>query len=172
MKLSALHNADEELIFALKFSKKTAPRDVYGIGPMTGRTFYEVKELQRLLSHPEGFEKAVLFALEIAKQTDPELFEFFAYFNYCREQIDGITAIENATLSHTPTADEERAGIERFGKFGYLLSINSLAGGDVLKWAQVRELPYEVALSKLMIDKDQSDFDKALFEVQNPRRGA
>jgi len=169
MKISDLHNASDELIFALKYSNKAKARDVYKIGPLTKRTFYEVKELQRLLFDENGFNQAILFVMELSKQKDPELFEFFAFFNYCKEEIENINEMEGLALAYTPSVEEEKAGIDRFGRFGYLMAIDSLSGGDVLKWPAIRDLQYEIAFSKLVIDKEKSDFDRALFKVQNPK---
>jgi hypothetical protein len=168
MKLSELNNASEELLFALKYSRKTKAKDVYNVGKLTKRTFYEVKELQRLLYDDNGFSAAITFLLELSHQKDPDLFEFFSFFNYCKEEIMTITEREEKALGYTPSSDEVRAGIDRFNKYGYLLSIDSLARGDVFKWKEARDLEYEVAFSKLMIDKDHNDFDRELFRVQNP----
>lgn len=169
MNLSALSTASEELIFALKYSKRTRPRDVYNIGKLTGRTFYEVKELQRLLYDENGFTQAIKFVLDLSGKKDPEIFEFFAFFNYCKAEIERITEMESNALAYTPTTDEERAGIDRFNKFGYLTAIDSLAGGNVLKWAEIRNIEYETAFTKLMIDKEKSEFDKALFKIQSSK---
>lgn len=169
MKLSDLQAASDELIFALKYSKRTQPRDVYKIGKLTARTFYEVKELQRLMFDENGISQAIKFVLELSGQKDPELFEFFAFFNYCKAEIERITEMESNALAYTPTTDEERAGIDRFNKFGYLTAIDSLAGGDVLKWPEIRNIEYETAFTKLMIDKERSDFDKALFKIQSSK---
>ena len=40
----------EAAFFAVKYSRKSKARDVYGIGKLTEKTFYEVKELQRIFS--------------------------------------------------------------------------------------------------------------------------
>ena len=167
MKLSDLNNASDELIFALKYSNKTKPRDVYNIGRLTKRSFYDVKELQRLLYDPDGFYKSIKFVLDLINVKNPDLFEFFAFFNYCKLEIEKVTEMETNGLSYNPSADEERAGIDRFNKFGYLTAIDSLAGGDVLKWPEIRNMEYEAAFSKLMLDKERSDFDRELFRVQS-----
>ena len=169
MKLSDLHTADDQLVFALKYSRKTKAKDVYKIGPLTNRTFYEVKELQRLMSDENGFEQSILFVLELSGQKDPDLFQFFSFFNYCKEEIERVNIMEENALGYTPTTDEERAGIDRFNKFGYVLAIDSLAKGNVLKWNEVKNIPYEDAFMKLMIDKTRNDFDKDLFKVQNSK---
>jgi hypothetical protein len=170
MKLSELNNASDELLFALKYSRKTKAKDVYNIGALSKRTFYEVKELQRLLYDENGFSAAITFLLELSNQKDPDLFEFFSFFNYCKEEIMKISEMEGNALSYTPSVDEERAGIERFEQFGYLLSIDSLAGGDILKWPKIRDIEYEQVFSKLLIDKAHNDFDRDLSKVQNSRR--
>jgi hypothetical protein len=64
---------------------------------------------------------------------------------------------------------EKRAGIQAFDKFKYINTINSLAGGDVCKWAQVLNLPYERVLTKLLLNKTEAEYQKrysALLEKQ------
>eukprot|EP01037_Dinobryon_pediforme_P011447 gene11447-11537_t len=56
-----------------------------------------------------------------------------------------------------------------FDKFKYINTINSLAGGDVCKWAQVLNLPYERVLTKLLLNKTEAEYQKrysALLEKQ------
>ena len=39
-------------------------------------------------------------------------------------------------------------------------AVNSLAGGDVLKWDLVLAMPYERYLTKLLLNKTESEYQK------------
>ena len=60
---------------------------------------------------------------------------------------------------------EEKAGIKSFQKFGYVNTVNSLAGGDVTKWAQILNLPYAVILTKLLLNQTEANYQKRYHEL-------
>ena len=60
---------------------------------------------------------------------------------------------------------EEKAGIKSFQKFGYVNTVNSLAGGDVTKWSLILNLPYNIILTKLLLNKAESAYQKKYTEL-------
>ncbi|WP_144916744.1 hypothetical protein [Mucilaginibacter frigoritolerans] len=60
---------------------------------------------------------------------------------------------------------EKRAGIQNFEKFKYINTINSLAGGDITKWAQILNMPYERILTKLLLNKTEAEYQKRYAEL-------
>ena len=44
-------------------------------------------------------------------------------------------------------------------------TVNALAGGNILQWEQVLEMPYNVVFIKLWMDKEQYLFQKRLYEI-------
>jgi hypothetical protein len=60
---------------------------------------------------------------------------------------------------------EKKAGIEQFGKFEKINQVNALAGGDVTKWAEVMALPYNVWLTKLLLNKTEAEYQKKYYEL-------
>lgn len=60
---------------------------------------------------------------------------------------------------------ERKAGIESFKKFGYINTVDSLAGGDVLKWNDVLNLPYEMVFLKQLRNKTQEAYSKKYQEL-------
>ena len=167
MKLSEIQELDEVTARAMRYLR---PKDHYKFGQMVKRTFYEVKELQRLFYEPDHFQELIKYILTFVTEKDPDVPKFFSFMNYLRKEISLINEIEEAALSYYPTSDEHRAGVERFAKYGYMMPIDSLAGGDVLKYELIKKVPYEVAFTKLSMEKDRADFDKALFEIRKPRK--
>jgi len=149
----------EEYDFALKYADQAQARDVFGYGDMTKKKFGDVKDDQYLFAKPDALPKFVN-KYGADKLQGLNVFDFFAFYRYIGSQVERINNIENALLSHSATEDEQAAGLERFGKYSPVLQIDSLAGGDILKYQAVRELVYEDCLTKLALDKDRNDYQK------------
>lgn len=172
MKLSEFINLanskDEEqkdaAFFAVKYSRKSKGRDVYGFGKLTDRTFYEVKELQRAFS--TSFEDSINAAIDLCKERDPDVFDFFAHYNHLRKEVEQVNEREQL-LSYEPTIEEEAAGIEVFGKFGYFGQIRSIAKQYGWTLEYVKELPYSTAFTILLYDKEEADFNTRLMKIRN-----
>lgn len=60
---------------------------------------------------------------------------------------------------------EKKAGIQAFEKFKYINTVNSLAGGDVTKWADILNIPYERILTKLLLNKTEAEYQKKYSEL-------
>lgn len=61
--------------------------------------------------------------------------------------------------------DHVLAGIKTFEKYGVSNTIDSLAGGDILKWEAVCQLEYELVFQKLRMNADQELFKRKLRTV-------
>ena len=64
-----------------------------------------------------------------------------------------------------PSVLEKKAGIQSFEKFKYINTVNSLAGGDITKWAQILNMPYERVLTKLLLNKTEAEYQKRYSEL-------
>jgi hypothetical protein len=60
---------------------------------------------------------------------------------------------------------ERRAGIQAFDKFKYINTLNSLAGGDITKWALILNMPYERILTKLLLNKTEAEYQRKYSEL-------
>jgi hypothetical protein len=60
---------------------------------------------------------------------------------------------------------EKKAGIQSFEKFKYINTVNSLAGGDITKWAEILNMPYERVLTKLLLNKTEAEYQKRYSEL-------
>jgi len=60
---------------------------------------------------------------------------------------------------------EKRAGIQAFEKFKYINTVNALAGGDITKWSQILNMPYERVLTKLLLNKTEAEYQKKYSEL-------
>lgn len=61
------------------------------------------------------------------------------------------------------------AGAENFSMFGEYNVLNSLSNGDLTKWDAIKQTPYEYCLTKLLMNKTQSQFDKKYAELQREK---
>lgn len=60
---------------------------------------------------------------------------------------------------------EKKAGIQAFEKFKYINTVNSLAGGDVTKWADILNLPYERMFTKLLLNKTEAEYQRRYTDL-------
>ena len=63
------------------------------------------------------------------------------------------------------TALEKKAGIQAFEKFKYINTINSLAGGDVTRWNEILNMPYDRVLTKLLLNKTEAEYQRKYSEL-------
>ena len=68
-------------------------------------------------------------------------------------------------MGSPPSELEKSAGIAAFEKFSYINTVNTLAGGDVLKWQSIMNLPYETVYLKMLLNKEQAAFNKKYQEL-------
>ena len=60
---------------------------------------------------------------------------------------------------------EKKAGIQLFEKFKYINTVNSLADGDITKWSEILNMPYERVLTKLLLNKTEAEYQKRYSEL-------
>lgn len=58
-----------------------------------------------------------------------------------------------------------RAGVDRLDLFGYLNTLDSLAGGNVLLYDEIRNLPYSVYFAKLLLNKEVSEYQERYRKI-------
>jgi len=157
MRLSDILDKDpEQLEFALKYSNSSKAKDGYKCGELVKRSFYEVKELQRLFSSDDNFFELIKFVIELFNiPKNPPLFDFFAFINFLKSEIEKVNDIEVNLISEVQSDIDPAL----FEPFGYLIQIDELAKGDILNYERIKALPYEVCFTKLL-------YEKVKFEAQ------
>jgi hypothetical protein len=149
--------------YVSKYSKKlNEPLDLFNIGSFDSLSFGAVKDAQHFFENGYNFIKLVEFVESVTNYKYKQLANF-AFFDWCRVrryielQINAIIQAE-AQLSYKYNEQDQNAGIENFIKFGVLIQIDKLAGGDILKYEAIRAQPYKVCFMKLLYDKQTEDF--------------
>ena len=62
------------------------------------------------------------------------------------------------------------AGIQAFERFKYINTVNALAGGDVTKWEEILNLPYDRVLTKLLLNKTEAEYQNRYADLLQAQR--
>lgn len=85
------------------------------------------------------------------------------------EQLQKITTREIAELKTPITNEQRRAGIEMFDVFGVNNTIDALAGGDILKYADVLKMDYNTVFLKLKRSKLEGIYHKNYQKIMEEK---
>ncbi|MFC6858799.1 hypothetical protein [Zunongwangia atlantica] len=94
--------------------------------------------------------------------------EFYALLNSITKQLENLLAMEERELTpkHHDTKWEMVEGSKRLGKLGILPTVDSLAGGDILKFQQVLDLKYITVFNKLRLDRIKADIQTDMDKIK------
>lgn len=96
----------------------------------------------------------------------------YPLFNHYCNEILRLVKRDKQYLDRKPDADLTLAGINSLDKFGEMKIIDSLAGGDSLKYNEVLALEYDVVFKKLWYNVELEEFRKRLYRVKTKRAQA
>jgi len=145
-------------------SRTLRPRNVMELEPLSSKPYGYVKTLQTSATYNEpemlarlqhGREPTAREVLAILKM---RFIDYGHQWRHISEELEVLTAKENSTLYSEPTADEMTAGIDKLSIFGVFGIVDTLAGGDPLKYKDVEALPYNVIFAKLYIEKTRAEY--------------
>lgn len=147
------------------------PEDLFKIGDIMKRPFGLVKDCQSMFQVGSTWERYINFLIDEFKINskviqNESIYKLHSSRLWLREQIIKINELESNNLGHTSEGDEHSAGIEVFSKYGPFLQFDSLAGGDVTKIEEVKKVPYEICFTKLLLNKDSNEYEKALNRIR------
>ena len=149
------------------------PLDLFKLGDLTDCQFGFVKDMQDLLNY-EGltWEKFFEEISNYKKITQRRialmpLFDLHRARLYLKKEVEKINEIESNGLGHSPSSEEESAGINIFEKYRAFLQFDKLTGGDITKIDEIRKLPYSLCFAKLMLEADKAEFESNLIRSRN-----
>lgn len=99
---------------------------------------------------------------DIRKATGNELMSFLLWI---KEQQERINTIELNYLASDPDPKMVAAGIHQLNEMGEIPTIDQLAKGDILKYAEIEALPYYRVYEKLKLEKIMNDINKRYEEI-------
>lgn len=94
---------------------------------------------------------------------------FFGLFNSIKEQTEKIVEAEQNGLSpnYTNVKWEQVEGGKRLSKFGIYNTLDQLSNGDVMKYDEILELPYDVVFLKLRMEKIKADLQHEMEQIKS-----
>lgn len=143
-------------------------------------------ELEPLIYFPYGFVKIDLPSLlnennideiinlicnikniSVKKITDKEKISLTLWLI---DELEAISDLEQNYLSSQPEPELIASGIDELNIFGELNVIDSLAGGDILKWERVKQLPYHSVFDKLRKDNIERKINKNYNKIISKKK--
>lgn len=123
-----------------------------------------------LLRNVNETKERVRKSIELFYDFKPDeltLYDALTISNDLYSQLSKINELEAVKLRHVPTSEQRRAGIEKFDQFGIMNVVDSLAGGDILKYEQVLKIDYNTVFMKMLRSKVESDFQRRYSKIMN-----
>jgi len=162
----------EEVDFVLKYGAFN-PLDLFKIGDIFEATFGFVKDAQGYINY-SGLDFAnyidlisTNFGIKEKDLAVKKVLDIKCSMIWLEAQIEQVNEIESMKLGSEPSAEEQRAGVERFEKYRSFLQFDALTGGDILKYEQLRKVPYSKCLMKLMLEADRAEFNERLMKIRS-----
>jgi hypothetical protein len=145
--------------------------DSWGVLDLLEWSYITVKQIQDKMSDAYDYETMIWIIKELTKMDADKIMQkkwhdVFSFFNFVIAQIKKANELEQK-LIYEPDADEEKAGIEKYNQFSYFATIDRLAGGDPLKYDGVGNIQFSVIYSKLLLNRVDNEFSKALIRIKS-----
>lgn len=96
--------------------------------------------------------------------------EIISFLLWIKDEIEAIQKLEQTHLSSTPDPDMEAAGVQELNQLGEINTIDSLAGGDILKWELVEQLPYNKVFDKLLKNLIENKVNKNYHKIISSKK--
>lgn len=99
---------------------------------------------------------------------DIPIIEFFSLLNSIRKQLKVILTAEDNALSPSEinVKWEMVEGTERMSKFGIYNTLESLSGGDALKYKQYMNMSYSEVFTILLMRKTAADIQREMNKIK------
>lgn len=91
--------------------------------------------------------------------------EVMSFVLWLKDELERVYGLESEYLQSPPDNDLREAGIEELNELGELNIIDSLAGGDMLKWEAIKKLPYHMIFDKQRKTVIEAKIQKRLSEI-------
>ena len=92
------------------------------------------------------------------------LISFFSVQKWTIACLQKISEVETKELSGELTEEEKAAGVGGLKKFGYAVSLDLLANGDVLKYEALLHLPYLLIFRQLCLIKEKNEINRRFLD--------
>jgi hypothetical protein len=125
----------------------------------------DIIELRIAIAEENIFETIkIVFGIDQKEFSRLEMFNAFSVYKWIAGQYAEIVKIELQELSGEMSDEEKAAGAEELQEFGYSLTLDGIAKGDLLKYDEYLKLPYVKVFRKMCMDKKRYDINKTMQE--------
>lgn len=93
-----------------------------------------------------------------------DVFNAFSAYKWVIQKLEDIALIEKQELGDGLTPEEKEAGAEALKEFGYSVTLDSLAKGNILRYNKILKKPYAVIFRKMCLDKTNNEIKKNYSE--------
>jgi hypothetical protein len=150
---------EEQMEFIIKFGKRSDTINNIKCKPLIDFSYKTVKvKIPNLLKENKFNEIVKLLFKKKIKNIDAN--ELIYFILWVRDELQTIYDNELKFLSSHPDTDLILAGIESLNIFGEENVIDTIAGGDALKWEQAWNLRYSTVFDKLLKNKYEDAINK------------
>jgi hypothetical protein len=170
-KILSIKKADFHLLFKNCIRKNT----IFGVefkSLIYSPYWLVAKELPELINANE-FELAILklceskgHGIRVVKLELPEVLPFLFYV---LDELNTLALLEQEYLASPPDNDLLNAGVKDLDELGVLNVVDALAGGDILKWDDIKALPYFQVFDKLRKNNLDAKIQKRYAAIQREK---
>jgi hypothetical protein len=93
-------------------------------------------------------------------------FDVFRFYNYITAGMIRINEIEQQ-INYEPKGREITAGIDRYRDFGWFVTLDRLAGGDILKYDLIGKQKFCDVFAKLKLNTLDADYNERLISTKD-----
>lgn len=100
-----------------------------------------------------------------------KIVDFWGKVMSIKEQVSKINHMEQVSLTsnHTNFKWEAVEGGKRMAKFGIYNTLDTLSGGDILKYEAILNLPYADVFTKLYMNRMKSDLEQEMANLKTQK---
>jgi hypothetical protein len=180
--LTGLNENDfnEDTLITITYALRFLKRKIKGFEPdyikqlnIGGESWGKLEEAQQIFKIEEDHFLAAAKVCKVYLGVDLEdrpMTEIAGVLNHIGEKLTAFFEMFSELNEYTPDSDEIRAGVEELERFGFLNTLDRLAGGDVLKYDSILKEPAIKIYNKLLKDFIDSKIQKRLFEIKNKKK--
>ena len=133
-------------------------------------TFRQVETIKQGIDDPETLPEVFeyIHGMSGDEFENIKIIDFYGLYNGIIKQIENLLGMEEQELTsiHSDTKWELVEGSKRLSVMGILPTVDNLAGGDILKYEQVLDLPYLTVFNKLRMERIKSDIEKDMNKIK------
>lgn len=108
--------------------------------------------------------------IEYNQQSNITASELISFVLWLKDEIEIVQRLEQEHLSSPPDNDMIAAGVHELNELGEINVIDQLAGGDILKWELIEQLPYYKVFDKLKKNTVEAKVNKEYQKIISKKK--